>query len=53
MVGMIFIFISSSDPNLLGNKSVKQKIKNDGLSKLVGVFNARLETLKMGFHMMQ
>ena len=30
-MNFIFIFISSSDPNLLGKKSVKQKINNDGL----------------------
>ena len=30
-MNFIFIFISSSDTNLMRKKSVKQKIKNDGL----------------------
>ena len=35
MVRMNFIFISSSDPNLLRKKSVKQKIKKDGPTDMV------------------
>ena len=31
-IGPLVIFISSSDPNLLQKKLVKQKIKNDGLT---------------------
>ena len=34
-MNFIFISISSSDTNLLRKKSVKQKIKNDGLIKVL------------------
>ena len=37
MVRMNFIFILSSDPNLLRKKSVKQKIKNSGLMSHVTI----------------
>ena len=39
-MNFIFIFISSSDPNLLRNGSVKQKIKNDGLPLSIKLFTS-------------
>ena len=37
-MNFIFIFISSSDPNLLGKKSVKQKIKKQWPNIVKGLF---------------
>ena len=43
-MNFIFIFILSSDPNLLRKKLVKQKIKNDGP---INVLNRNKKNIKI------